>query len=197
MKTTYYERMFNPCLYLIAQSVFLFLLGNISSLLTKLLISLNLFEMELFLNELTDATFKASLICICAISILIGVEAVQRLKNDSVTNLYQSIKQTLMIRKFLKQRRTDNPALIAMDTPVIIKNYVRSDFNSAVRQAIVNIQTNHIAVTLRIPDFQQSQAILRGMEAHIREELSSRNPDYYFSGATRKGNLLIFVGNKR
>lgn len=197
MKTTYYERMFNPCLYLTAQSVFLFLLGNISSLLTKLLISLNLFEMELFLNELTDATFKASLICICAISILIGMEAVQRLKNDSVTNLYQSIKQTLMIRKFLKQRRTDNPALIAMDTPVILKNYVRSDFNSAVRQAIVNIQTNHITATLRIPDFQQSQAILRGMEAHIREELSSRNPDYYFSGATRKGNLLIFVGNKR
>lgn len=197
MKTTYYERMFNPCLYLIAQSIFLFLLGNICSLLTELLASLNLLEMKLFLNELADTTFKASLICLCLTFLLIGIEGFQRLKNDTLANLYQSIKQTLMIRKFLKQRRTDNPAVIAMDTPAILKNYVRSDFNSAVRQAIVNIQTNHIAVTLRIPDFQQSQAILRGMEAHIREELSSRNPDYYFSGATRKGNLLIFVGNKR
>ena len=197
MKTTYYERMFNPCLYLIAQSIFLFLLGNICSLLTELLASLNLLEMKLFLNELADTTFKASLICLCLTFLLIGIEGFQRLKNDTLANLYQSIKQTLMIRKFLKQRRTDNPAVIAMDTPAILKNYVRSDFNSAVRQAIVNIQTNHIAVTLRRPDFQQSQAILRGMEAHIREELSSRNLDYYFSGATRKGNLLIFVGNKR
>lgn len=168
MKTTYYERMFNPCLYLIAQSIFLFLLGNICSLLTELLASLNLLEMKLFLNELADTTFKASLICLCLTFLLIGIEGFQRLKNDTLANLYQSIKQTLMIRKFLKQRRTDNPAVIAMDTPAILKNYVRSDFNSAVRQAIVNIQTNHIAVTLRIPDFQQSQAILREIgRAHV------------------------------
>ncbi|MDY4002485.1 MAG: hypothetical protein SOY62_08230, partial [Streptococcus orisratti] len=105
--------------------------------------------MELFLNELTDTTFKASLICLCLTFLLIGIEGFQRLKNDTLANLYQSIKQTLMIRKFLKQRRTDNPTVIAMDTPAILKNYVRSDFNSAVRQAIVNIQTNHITATLR------------------------------------------------
>ena len=50
---------------------------------------------------------------------------------------------------------------------------------------------------IRIPRTQQATKILKDMETLISEEISNRNPDYYFSHPERKEKWLYFRGATR
>ncbi|BAH88089.1 hypothetical protein SmuNN2025_1063 [Streptococcus mutans NN2025] len=77
------------------------------------------------------------------------------------------------------------------------QNPVMIQFNKAVRWSVVDVQKGEVNALLKVPRTQQAQKLLRTMEDDTREEISNRNPEYYFSTPSRDGNELWFVGTKR
>lgn len=76
-------------------------------------------------------------------------------------------------------------------------NPVLKDFNKAAQKAVVDIRDNQTIVFIKIPRSQQAQKILKELESQLKEEISSRNRDYYFSSPNRVKNQLWFTGTKR
>ncbi|HFI0562651.1 TPA: hypothetical protein ACGO35_000328 [Streptococcus suis] len=154
-------------------------------------------ELTRWLTDFSSLNFIMSISLIVVVILVINFEIFYRLRYDSVINLVKSIQQTIALRKFLHQyQSTEILPLVELNSPQL-QNPINKKFNKAVRRCFVDIQNDFVIVTLAIPRSQQAQQIFRNIESHIREELASNNPDYYFSGATRKGNQLILIGNKR
>ena len=61
----------------------------------------------------------------------------------------------------------------------------------------IDVRKETVTILLAIPRTQQAQKLLKEMEGDIKEEISNRNPHYYFSSPHRKGNKLWFTGTKR
>lgn len=74
---------------------------------------------------------------------------------------------------------------------------VVKDFNKAAHKAVVDVRNNQTVVFIKIPHSQQAQKILNDLESQLKEEISSRNPDFYFSTPERYKNYLWFIGTKR
>ncbi|WP_260341290.1 hypothetical protein [Lactococcus cremoris] len=123
-------------------------------------------------------------------------EVISRSLTDSVLNYLKSIFATVRFRQFARQNERINKTPTDTSTQISV-NPIFRDFNRAVGKSVVDITRQKIFVYIKIPRSQQSQKILREMEAMIKEEISSRNPDYYFSSPERFKNHLWFIGTKR
>lgn len=131
-------------------------------------------------------------------TILIVTELVKRLINDSVWNYFKSIYQTFRLRQFLRQdEKSESVISIDNQTTVTKVNPILEQFNQTINKCIVDVRNESVTIFLKYPKSQQAQKLLKDMESHIKEEISSRNPDYYFSSPNRDGNKLWFVGNRR
>ena len=62
---------------------------------------------------------------------------------------------------------------------------------------MIDISKENIILYLKVPHTQQAQKLLKEMEAQIKEEVASRNPDYYFSAPNRVKNKMWLIGTKR
>ena len=183
MKKTFFQRTHNLSTNLIVFAL-LSLLFNIGiNLLIKMLKSINLPGMHRFftttLDKLIILEHYLHLLSFCIIIIpvlLVFIEFVQRLSKDSLWNYFKSIYQTSRMRQFLKQD---------------------VHFNQSVLGCTVDVRKDSVTFSLAIPKTQQTQKLLREMEDDIREEMSNRNPGYYFSSAFRKGEQLWLIGTKR
>lgn len=165
------------------------------------------------MNYLRSITYLAFLYrfvsMLCIINLLVAIvsiflflaltycEVFLRLKEDNPTNLWKSIYQTFTMRIFLKQSEHSETVTTIEQVKVTRYNPINKYFNRAVRKAIVDIRENKIMLLIRIPKTQQATKILKDMEMLISEEISNRNPDYYFSRPERKGKWLYFIGTKR
>src|SRR5574341_33456 len=96
------------------------------------------------------------------------IEVISRLRHDSLSNLWRSIYLTLSFQRFLHQRERNEISL--------------------------NKQT---IAFIKVPQSQQAHKILKEMTEQIKEELSSHNPQYYFSAPERIKNTLWYIGTKR
>ena len=76
-------------------------------------------------------------------------------------------------------------------------NPINKQFNQTVHKAVIDIQKDKAVVLIKIPKTQQATKLLKEMETLISEEISSYNPDYYFSQPQRKGKWLFLIGTKR
>lgn len=112
-------------------------------------------------------------------------------------NYIKSIYQTILFRNFLKQELTYESMITNENKSVNYCNPVMIQFNRAVRWLVIDVQKNEVKVHLTVPRTQQTQKIFKEMEDDIREEISNRNPKYYFSAPIRDGNKLWFIGTKR
>lgn len=131
-------------------------------------------------------------------TILIVTELVKRLINDSVWNYFKSIYQTFRLRQFLRQdEKSESVISIDNQTTVTKVNPILEQFNQTINKCIVDVRNESVTIFLKYPKSQQAQKLLKDMESHIKEKISSRNPDYYFSSPNRDGNKLWFVGNRR
>lgn len=128
---------------------------------------------------------------------LVYYEVFLRLKEDRLTNLWESVYQTFTIRIFLKQSEHSESVTTIEQAKVTHYNPINKSFNRAVRKAIVDIRENKVTLLIRIPKSQQATKILKDMEMLISEEIANRNSDYYFSRPERKGKWLKFIGTKR
>lgn len=128
---------------------------------------------------------------------LLIIELSHRIVKDSLWNYFKSVYQTIRIRQFLKQDELSEIITFNENQTVTRFNPILREFNQSVSKCSIDIHNDEITVFMKIPGTQQSQKLLREMESHIKEEISSRNPDYYFSTPVRERNSLWFKGTKR
>lgn len=128
---------------------------------------------------------------------LLIIELSHRIVKDSLWNYFKSVYQTIRIRQFLKQDELSETITFNENQTVIRLNPILREFNQSVSKCSIDIHNNEITVFMKIPRTQQSQKLLKDMEEHIKEEISSYNPNYYFSTPVRERNSLWFKGTKR
>ena len=101
------------------------------------------------------------------------------------------------MRQFLKQDEQYEPMNTIENQTVTRINPILKSFNHSVLGCTVDVRKETVTVVLTIPRTQQAQKLLKEMEDDIKEEISNRNPYYYFSSPHRKGNKFWFTGTKR
>ncbi|WP_159574306.1 hypothetical protein [Streptococcus halichoeri] len=148
----------------------------------------------MFLSRVSHQT--GTIIGLILVSLLI-IEIGQRFLRDSIWNYGKSIYQTIRLKQFLRQEEISKPCLTIENQTASRYNPIHSQFNKAVDKCIVDVRKESITVFLKIPSSQQAQKLLKEMEEDIKEEVSNRNPDYYFSSLNREGHKLWFTGIKR
>ena len=129
---------------------------------------------------------------------IIIIELSLRLLYDTPINYFKSAYQTIRLAQFLRQDENsqlafsiDNSSTVSRFNPILRK------FNRATSKCVVDVRKDSVTIVIKYPKTQQAQKLLRDMEVYIKEEISSRNPDYYFSAPNRRGNKLWFKSTKR
>ncbi|MCF2666546.1 hypothetical protein, partial [Streptococcus alactolyticus] len=130
--------------------------------------------------------------------LFIMLELAFRFTNDSILNYFKSVYQTIRLRQFLKQDE-NSKSVISIDNQTTVTKYnpILKKFNRTISKSTVDVRKEAVKVCIKYPKTQQAQKLLRDMGTHIREEISSRNPNYYFSSSNREKNKLWFVGTRR
>ena len=197
MKKTFFQRTYNLNASLIVFALLNFLLNIGINLLIQMIENIKLPGMHEFfsmiLDNLTSLEHYIQLLSFCLIFVpvlLVFIEFAQRLSKDSLWNYFRSIYQTFQMRQFLKQDVHSEP----MST---IESQTITRVNHSVLGCTIDVRKETVTVLLRVPRTQQAQKLLKEMEDDIKEEISSRNPNYYFSSPYRKGNKIWFTGTKR
>lgn len=101
------------------------------------------------------------------------------------------------MRSFLAQSERSEIVTTVEQGKVTHYNPIIQTFNKAVCKAVVDIRNDKTVLLIQVPTTLQATKILKEMETLISEEVSNRNPDYYFSQPERNGKWLYFVGTKR
>lgn len=138
-----------------------------------------------------------SIILITLLIFLIGIELLQRFRNDSVLNYFKSIFQTIRFRHFLKQDER-NEAISDKDNQTTKTGFdpVVQSFNNSISKCTIDVRNSSVSVVIQYPKTQQAQKILREMTEQIKEEISNYNPRYIFSSPTREGDKFWFKATK-
>lgn len=198
MKKNYYQKIFNICTLLFVVGFLCFICSILLGISISFLQSVTyLAFFYQFLSMIYNISLYVALISTASFLALVYHEIHLRLKEDNLTNLCKSIWQTLTIRIFLQQRENSETITTIEQVKVTRYNPINKSFNKTVCKVIVDIHEDKVILLIRIPKTQQATKILKGMETLISEEISNRNPDYYFSRPERNGKWLYFIGTKR
>ena len=139
----------------------------------------------------------AILLPLIAVFIII-IELILRLLYDTPINYFKSAYQTIRLAQFLRQDENSQLAFSIDNSSTVTRfNPILRKFNRATSKCVVDVRKDSVTIVIKYPKTQQAQKLLRDMEAYIKEEISSRNPDYYFSAPNRRGNKLWFKSTKR
>lgn len=205
MKKTFFQKSYNLISSLLFVGVISFILSFAFNLLIKLFGDFDIPSLNSFIiiiqNKLallgSYTSQIATILVLIAVSLII-VELTQRMIRDSILNYFKSIYQTIRLRQFLRQDDKSESAFTIDNQTTITKfNPIIKNFNQTVGKATVDVRKSNVVVFLKYPRTQQAQKLLRDMESHIKEEISSRNPNYYFSSPNREGNKLWFKATRR
>lgn len=204
MKKTFFQKSYN----IISNLSLIGLIGIIFYLFLRMLYQvIELYELPhysdkfILINEKIEMVKQ--IIFVISISILtitltlLIIELSHRIVKDSLWNYFKSVYQTIRIRQFLKQDELSETITFNENQTVTRLNPILREFNQSVSECSIDIHSDEITVFMKIPRTQQSQKLLKDMEEHIKEEISSYNPNYYFSTPVRERNSLWFKGTKR
>lgn len=156
---------------------------------------LPLFKLSNSISAFSNFTFELSVGLLSLVTLLTTLELIKRFKSDSLINYFKSIKQTFNLRRFMRQ--SERSGKIVETQKVTIFNPINEKFNRAVRKSCIDVKNGEILVFIKIPSTQQTQKILKELEAQIKEEISNQNPEYIFSNFERHRNQLWLQGTKR
>lgn len=198
MKHSSFQRIFNPSLYLLAS----FLLCLVVSILLRFTFqplneNIYLAFFSKLIYQIYFISSGISIISLFFFIFLVSFEITNRAYSDSIINLVKSIWQTLSMRRFLLQSEHSETVTIMDNTTVTRHNPINKHFNRMLKKVIVDVCNDKVTLVIKLPNKQQATKILKDMETLISEEISNRNPDFYFSRPERKGKWLIFIGTKR
>lgn len=148
-----------------------------------------------------------SIILLLAIEMLIrrdkNTDHTNRLERfkAAIINLFNSIKQTRAMRRFLRQY--EKPIAIKTDNEKNISEGEQNDpivdeFNNTVRKSVVDVREKDIILVIPLPKNQQPRKLLKDMQSDIFEEFSIENVNYLYSSKPEFiSKYLIFTGNKK
>ena len=129
---------------------------------------------------------------------LITIELILRAIYDKPANYFKSAYQTIRLIQFLRQDENSQLAFSIDNSSTVTRfNPILRKFNRATSKCVVDVRKDSVTIVIKYPKTQQAQKLLRDMKSYIQEEISSRNPDYYFSAPNRRGNKLWFKSTKR
>lgn len=200
MKKSFFMRIYNPTLFLLTSSILIFFVSMITKYFT---IYFSNSEIEV-IRQLTSTTMKINMysnmvsfsLLIITLSLVI-LELYNRFKNDKIGNYFKSIYKTMLLRYFLVQTEITEKVITIENQSITTSNPINYNFNRSVKKGFVDIRQETVTIFLKVPRSQQAQKLLKEMEPQIKEEISSRNQNYYFSSPTRVNNSLWFEGKKR
>lgn len=204
MKKTFFQKTYNLNINLIGLAILSFLFKIGINLFIQALENIKIYGVPgvftKILDILTICEYYIQLLSFFLIllpSVLIIIELIQRFLKDSLWNYFKSIYQTSLMRQFLKQdEQFESMNTIENQAITRIKPVLKS-FNHSILGCTVDVRKETVTILLLVPRTQQAQRLLKEMEDDIKEEISNRNPNYYFSSSYRKGNKLWFIGTKR
>ncbi|HFH6871791.1 TPA: hypothetical protein ACGL00_001583 [Streptococcus agalactiae] len=200
MKRSFFQKTFNLNLNLLFFGFIAFLisygfhvLGNQIKT-SSFLSSQSVFaDIQTKLQVVDQYTQSIAYLFILIAIILTLTELCQRIMKDSIWNYFKN----LMIETILRQEEHSEPVMTIENQTVTRFNPILRSFNRVVSKCTVDARKDSVSVFLKVPKTQQAQKLLREMEEHIKEEISSRNPKYYFSTPNREKSKLWFTGTKR
>ncbi|HEL0571203.1 TPA: hypothetical protein TUW61_000941 [Streptococcus equi subsp. zooepidemicus] len=205
MKKTFFQKSYNLISSLLFFGLISFILNFALNLLVKLFGDFDIPSLDSTIIIIQDklsllenyTSQIATILMLVAVSLII-IELTQRMISDSILNYFKSVYQTIRLRQFLRQdEKSESVITIDNQTTVTKFNPILKNFNQSVGKATVDVRKEAVVVFLKYPRTQQAQKLLRDMEAHIKEEIASRNPNYYFSSPNREGNKLWFKATRR
>ncbi|MEZ7622931.1 MULTISPECIES: hypothetical protein [Streptococcus] len=205
VKTSFFQRTFNITVVLLTYGLFFFLLSLCFRFTQDLLgnaQSTYLSELVATISSwLSQGEYYTKIIAILMSLIavlLITIELILRFLYDTPNNYFRSAYQTLRLIQFLRQDENSQLAFsIDRSSTVTRFNPILRKFNRATSKCVVDVRKDSVTIVIKYPKTQQAQKLLRDMETYIKEEISSRNPEYYFSAPNRRGNKLWFKSTKR
>ncbi|MDU2990949.1 MAG: hypothetical protein E7B64_00330 [Streptococcus mitis] len=205
VKKNFFQRTFNITVTLLMYSLFFLCLTIGLRLLQDLIAN----AQSTYLSHLFEAikqwaskgeyyTKTLAILLPLIAAFIIIIELSLRLLYDTPINYFKSAYQTIRLAQFLRQDENsqlafsiDNSSTVSRFNPILRK------FNRATSKCVVDVRKDSVTIVIKYPKTQQAQKLLRDMEVYIKEEISSRNPDYYFSAPNRRGNKLWFKSTKR
>lgn len=205
MKKTFFQKSYNLISSLLFFGLISFILNFALNLLVKLFGDFDIPSLDSTIIIIQDkisllenyTSQIATILMLVAVSLII-IELTQRMISDSILNYFKSVYQTIRLRQFLRQdEKSESVITIDNQTTVTKFNPILKNFNQSVGKATVDVRKEAVVVFLKYPRTQQAQKLLRDMEAHIKEEIASRNSNYYFSSPNREGNKLWFKATRR
>ena len=182
-----------------------FIMGILSMFISILLrLGMNPLENSIYFTSLFDflrllhfISSSISLLSLLLFLGLVGYEIKIRHREDKISNLFKSITQTFSLRLFLIQREYSETVSTSEQGNTKRYNPINKQFNKAIQKVVVDIREESTTLIIPVPKSQQAIRILKDLETIISEEISSRNPDYYFSRPERKGMAFYFIGTRR
>lgn len=198
MRKTSFQKNIHP-------ATILFIAGILSMLISILLkLGMNPLENSIYFTSLFDFLsllhFISSSISFLSLLLffgLLGHEIKIRQREDRIVNLFKSITQTFSLHLFLIQREHSETVSTSEQENVKRYNPINKQFNKAIQKMIIDIREESATLIIPVPKSQQAIRILKDLEIIISEEISSRNPDYYFSRPERKDMYFYFIGTRR
>ena len=204
-KKNFFQRTFNMTVILLMYGLFFFCLTMGLILLQALIANAqstylsHLFEMMKQWASKGEYYTKNLAILLPLIALfLIIIELILRAIYDKPANYFKSAHQTIQLIQFLRQDENSQQAFSIDNSSTVTRfNPILRKFNRATSKCVVDVRKDSVTIVIKYPKTQQAQKLLRDMESYIKEEISSRNPEYYFSAPDRKGNKLWFKSTKR
>ncbi|MQQ52288.1 hypothetical protein GEZ89_04805 [Streptococcus mitis] len=205
VKKNFFQRTFNITVTLLMYSLFFLCLTIGLRLLQDLIAN----AQSTYLSHLFEAikqwaskgeyyTKTLAILLPLIAAFIIIIELILRLLYDTPINYFKSAYQTIRLAQFLRQDENSQLAFSIDNSSTVTRfNPILRKFNRATSKCVVDVRKDSVTIVIKYPKTQQAQKLLRDMESYIKEEISSRNPDYYFSAPNRKGNKLWFKSTKR
>ena len=205
VKKNFFQRTFNITVTLLMYSLFFLCLTFGIRLLQNLMANAqstylsHLFEiMKQWTGNGEYYTKILAILLALIAAFLIIIELILRLLYDTPINYFKSAYQTIRLAQFLRQDENSQLAFSIDNSSTVTRfNPILRKFNRATSKCAVDVRKDSVTIVIKYPKTQQAQKILRDMETYIKEEISSRNPEYYFSAPNRRGNKLWFKSTKR
>ncbi|MNW58765.1 hypothetical protein D3C74_366480 [compost metagenome] len=142
--------------------------------------------MSKVVGAISNALDGVIVLSVVTLLILVVIELVTRIVQDSLANWFYSIWVSFRLRKFL-MRQTDH------EGEGIFK---LQQHNKAIRKSIIDIKEKKITYLVKLPNDVQAQKLLLESKEILREEISSRFPAYSFSNLERYKHWLRIEGTK-
>jgi len=149
-----------------------------------------LIEYTKFLYKVVDVVSKLlegmTAVSFLLLIMLVLPEIITRISKDSLGNWFKSIWVSHRLRRFLV-RQTDHEG----EGVLKIQQHNRS-----IQKSVIDIKNKKITYLVKLPNDMQAQKLILEAKEILREEISSRFPDYTFSNFERYKHWLTIEGTK-